>query len=59
MNTKNIVIAVAIRKLNEEVISLSKVKRFKGSVGRRRGWKKAFVSLKPGQEINFVEGGNV
>jgi large subunit ribosomal protein L23 len=36
-----------------------KVKRFKGSVGRRKGWKKAFVSLKPGQELNFVEGGNV
>jgi large subunit ribosomal protein L23 len=36
-----------------------KVKRFKGSVGRRKGWKKAFVSLAPGQEINFVEGGNV
>ena len=36
-----------------------KVKRFKGSVGRRKGWKKAFVSLKQGQEINFVEGGNV
>ena len=36
-----------------------KVKRFKGSVGRRKGWKKAFVSLKPGQEINFVDGGNV
>ena len=36
-----------------------KVKRFKGSVGRRKGWKKAFVSLKPGQEINFVEGGHV
>ena len=36
-----------------------KVKRFKGTVGRRKGWKKAFVSLKPGQEINFVEGGNV
>ena len=35
-----------------------KVKRFKGAVGRRKGWKKAFVSLKPGQEINFVEGGN-
>ncbi|MGB9495015.1 MAG: 50S ribosomal protein L23 [Azonexus sp.] len=35
-----------------------KVKRFKGATGRRRGWKKAFVSLKPGQEINFVEGGN-
>ena len=36
-----------------------KVKRFKGSAGRRKGWKKAFVSLKPGQEINFVEGGTV
>jgi large subunit ribosomal protein L23 len=35
-----------------------KLKRFKGAVGRRKGWKKAFVSLKPGQEINFVEGGN-
>jgi len=36
-----------------------KLKRFKGSAGRRKGWKKAFVSLKPGQEINFVEWGNV
>ena len=36
-----------------------KVKRSKGSVGRRKGWKKAFVSLKPGQEINYVEGGHV
>lgn len=35
-----------------------KVKRFKGATGRRKGWKKAFVSLKPGHEINFVEGGN-
>ena len=35
-----------------------KVKRFRGAVGRRKGWKKAFVALKPGQEINFVEGGN-
>ncbi len=35
-----------------------KVKRFKGVPGRRKGWKKAFVSLKPGQEINFVDGGN-
>lgn len=31
-----------------------KVKRFKGTTGRRKGWKKAFVSLKAGQEINFV-----
>ena len=35
-----------------------KVKLFRGAVGRRKGWKKAFVALKPGQEINFVEGGN-
>ena len=35
-----------------------KIKRFKGATGRRKGWKKAYVSLKPGQEINFVEGGN-
>lgn len=35
-----------------------KVKRFRGAVGRRKSWKKAYVCLKPGQEINFVEGGN-
>ncbi len=35
-----------------------KVKRFKGAVGRRKGWKKAYVCLKAGQEINFVDGGN-
>ena len=29
-------------------------KRFGRFVGRRRNWKKAFVSLKPGQEINFA-----
>ena len=34
-----------------------KVKRFKGHTGRRKGWKKAFVCLMPGQEINFVDGG--
>ena len=34
-----------------------KVKRFGRSIGQRKGWKKAFVCLKPGQEINFVEGG--
>jgi large subunit ribosomal protein L23 len=31
-----------------------KEKRFGRFVGRRRGWKKAYVSLKPGQEINFA-----
>ena len=35
-----------------------KVKRFGRTFGRRKDWKKAYVSLKPGQEINFAEGGN-
>ncbi len=35
-----------------------KVKRFRGAVGRRKGWKKAYVCLKAGQEINFVDGGD-
>ncbi|NMF88836.1 50S ribosomal protein L23 [Aromatoleum petrolei] len=33
-----------------------KVKRFGKAMGRRKGWKKAFVCLKPGQEINFAAG---
>ncbi len=33
-----------------------KVKRFGRMTGRRKGWKKAFVCLKPGQEINFASG---
>ena len=31
-----------------------KQKRFGQYMGRRRNWKKAYVSLKPGQEINFA-----
>ena len=34
-----------------------KVKRFGRTMGRRSDVKKAFVCLKPGQEINFAEGG--
>jgi large subunit ribosomal protein L23 len=34
-----------------------KTKRFGRSMGRRSDVRKAFVSLKPGQEINFAEGG--
>jgi large subunit ribosomal protein L23 len=34
----------------------SKVKRTGRIVGRRKGWKKAFVRLESGQEINFVGG---
>ncbi|MDD3352345.1 50S ribosomal protein L23 [Zoogloea sp.] len=33
-----------------------KEKRFGKITGRRKGWKKAFVCLKPGQEINFAAG---
>jgi len=32
-----------------------KGKRFGQFMGRRNHWKKAYVSLKPGQEINFAE----
>ena len=32
-----------------------KQKRFGAYQGRRRNWKKAYVSLKPGQEINFAQ----
>ena len=32
-----------------------KEKRFGQTIGRRNHWKKAYVSLKPGQEINFAE----
>lgn len=33
-----------------------KVKRFGRTTGRRKDWKKAFVCLQPGQEINFAAG---
>ncbi|MBI2312997.1 MAG: 50S ribosomal protein L23 [Betaproteobacteria bacterium] len=33
-----------------------KQKRYGRNLGRRRNWKKAFVCLKPGQEINFAAG---
>nr|WP_287365379.1 50S ribosomal protein L23 [Thauera sp.] len=33
-----------------------KTKRFGKTMGRRKDWKKAFVCLKPGQEINFAAG---
>ena len=34
-----------------------KKKRFGRFMGSRKSWKKAYVSLMPGQEINFVDGG--
>ena len=33
---------------------MGKEKRFGRFIGRRRHWKKAYVCLKPGQEINFA-----
>ena len=33
-----------------------KEKRFGRIMGRRKSWKKAFVCLQPGQEINFAAG---
>ena len=35
---------------------MGKAKRFGRSLGARKDWKKAYVSLKPGQEINFAAG---
>ena len=34
-----------------------KQKRFGRFMGSRKSWKKAYVCLKAGQEINFVDGG--
>ena len=34
-----------------------KHKKFGRMMGRRKNWKKAYVCLQPGQEINFVDGG--
>ena len=45
-------------KVEVESVQVSNVKgkekRFGRFVGRRRNWKKAYVCLKPGQEINFA-----
>jgi large subunit ribosomal protein L23 len=38
-------------------VQKGKAKRFGRFMGRRSDVKKAFVCLKPGQEINFAEGG--
>ena len=45
-------------KVNVENVQISNVKgkqkRFGKSIGRRSDWKKAYVCLAPGQEINFA-----
>src|ERR1700704_2049935 len=46
-------------KVQVESVTVSNVhgkgKRFGRLSGRRHNWKKAYVSLKPGQEINFAD----
>ena len=36
------------------IVVKGKVKRFGRSIGRRSDWKKAYVCLKPGQQIGFA-----
>jgi large subunit ribosomal protein L23 len=49
-----------IEVLSVQVLNVKgKVKRFGRSFGRRSDWKKAFVCIKPGQDIQFAEGGVV
>jgi large subunit ribosomal protein L23 len=47
-------------KVNVENVQVAvvkgKQKRFGRLVGRRKNWKKAYVCLAPGQEINFASG---
>lgn len=33
-----------------------KVKRFRGQPGKRKGWKKAYVTLAQGDDIDFLDG---
>ena len=48
-------------KVSVESVQIANVKgkhkRFGRYMGSRKNWKKAYVSLMPGQEINFVDGG--
>jgi large subunit ribosomal protein L23 len=50
------------RKIEVLAVQVSNVKgkekRFGRFMGRRNNWKKAYVSLKEGQEINFAAGEN-
>lgn len=50
------------KKLEVEAVRIvnvrAKEKRMGRFVGHRAGWKKAYVNLKAGQDINFADGGN-
>lgn len=45
---------VEVDKINV-INTIGKVKRFKGKIGKRTGTRKAIVSVKKGQEINFTK----
>lgn len=38
------------------MVVYGKVKRFKNLLGKRSDWKKAVVTLKPGEKVPFLEG---
>jgi large subunit ribosomal protein L23 len=46
---------VSVEKVQVSVVK-GKQKRFGRLMGRRKNWKKAYVCLAPGQEINFAAG---
>ena len=63
VDARKLEIKKAVEKLFEvEVESVKtmnmpgKSKNFMGSMGRRPGWKKAYVRLKPGHDIDFLGG---
>ena len=45
---------VEVKAVNTSIVK-GKRKRFKDKMGRRKGFKKAYVSLKDGHDINFAE----
>jgi large subunit ribosomal protein L23 len=47
---------VSVKSVQMAVVK-GKQKKFGRAMGRRKNWKKAYVCLQPGQEINFVDGG--
>lgn len=48
----------AVKVRSVQVLNVKgKIKRFGRSLGQRKSWKKAFVCLEKGQEINFADGG--
>jgi large subunit ribosomal protein L23 len=50
-------LAFKVEVLGVTVVNVAgKQKRAGRIMGRRQDWKKAYVSLKPGQEINFAAG---